>query len=127
MGVALIRESARNELNEMRRQLRMGADVDYVDMKMIGGVDMSFTPLIMASNFGHVPAVTLLIESGADVNMPEPCGGLTALHASAQQGNVPVMQLLISKGARIDASCKLGRTPLHGAAVKGQKEAATTS
>ena len=28
---------AKNKLNEMRRQLRMGADVDYVHRKMIGG------------------------------------------------------------------------------------------
>ena len=27
----------KNKLNEMRRQLRMGADVDYVHRKMIGG------------------------------------------------------------------------------------------
>ena len=49
MGKALVGASGRNELNEMRRQLRMGADVDYVDMKMIGGVDMSFTPLTVMS------------------------------------------------------------------------------
>ena len=65
-----IMASGRNELNEIRKQLRMGADVDYEYRVMIEGVDMSFTPLMGASTRGHVPAVTLLIESGADVNKP---------------------------------------------------------
>ena len=90
--------------------------MDYIHKQMHEGKEKSSTPLIMASIFGHVSAVTLLIESGADVN--------TALHALAEVGHVPVLELLISKGARVDARLKDGMTPLHSAAANRSEEAA---
>ena len=82
------------------------------------------TPLLMASGRGHAPAVTLLIESGADVNKPEPCQGITALHVTAKEGHVQVMELLITKGARVDVRSNDGRTPLYLTIFDGHKEAA---
>lgn len=61
-------------LELMRQQLKNGADPNYIATAVLaaGGVEESMTPLNMAAGFGHLPAVTLLIESGADVNMVEP-------------------------------------------------------
>ena len=68
--------------------------------------------------------MTLLIESGADVNKPEPCQGITALHVTAKEGHVQVMELLITKGARVDVRSNDGRTPLYLTIFDGHKEAA---
>ena len=124
MGKALIGASARNDLNEIRKQLRMGADVEYLLRLMNQDGELSTTPLIIASGLGHLSAVTLLIESGADVNKQEPCVGYTSLHASTQDGRFRVIQFLISKGARVNVRNRDGSTPLHMIAFNGHKEAA---
>ena len=103
MGYALIGASKENMIGEMRQQLRMGADVNHVVQGMHEGVMLGAAALVYASINGHMPAVTLLIENGADVNKPEPCSGETPLHCAAVKGNMQLMQLLISKGARHDA------------------------
>ena len=66
---------------------------------------------------GQVPA-----HSKADIQKPEPCEGMAALHLAAQGGNVPVVELLLSKGARTDARDIFGRTPVHLAAQYGERE-----
>ena len=45
MGGDLIGASMENELGEMRRQLRMGADVNYLDSITVEGVDIGLSPL----------------------------------------------------------------------------------
>jgi ankyrin repeat protein len=91
---------------------------------MCEGAEDSVTPLTRAAFKGHADAARVLISQNADVNKPEPCGGITALHNAAIGGHVPVMQLLISKGARIDVRSKHGQTPLYQTAFYGQQEAA---
>ena len=103
MGKALLLASDAGNVLDMCRLINQGADVDHVMKWMVEGVENSGTPLIQAAGFSHADAVRVLISRNADVNKPEPCHGLTALHGAAQGGHVPVMQLLISKGARIDA------------------------
>ena len=114
-----------NMLELMRQQLKNGADPNYITTAVLaaGGVEESMTPLNMAAGFGHLPAVTPLIESGADVNMVEPIKKWAPLHVAAQYGQVPAMSLLIAKGARVDARNNRSQTPLHIALVKGQKKA----
>ena len=124
MGVALVRASQAGNVMDMCRLINQGADVNYIRKIMHEGKERGMTPLTRAAVMGHVDAVRVLISRNADVNKPEPCGGLTALHGAAQGGHVPVMQLLISKGARIDVRNKLGQTPLYQAALYGHEEGA---
>ena len=56
-------------------------------------------------------AARYLVERGVDVNAADEEGN-TALHRAALNGLDPVVQLLAEKGARIDATNKLGQTPL---------------
>jgi hypothetical protein len=62
--------------------LLAGADVDHVLRFMTheGVETSSVTALVGTASLGHAPLVALLIESGADVNKPEPYEGFTALH-----------------------------------------------
>jgi ankyrin repeat protein len=63
--------------------------------------------------------MSVLIERGAGVSKPEPCHGLTALHAAAQHGQKEVAIYLLDNGADINSKDKLGFTPLSSAAQFG--------
>jgi len=58
-------------------------------------------------------AVTLALETGADVNAANKTGE-TALHGAAYQGWDTIAQLLVNKGANVNVKNKLegGYTPL---------------
>ena len=47
MGLALLAASRDSKLNQMKQQLRMGADVNYVHQKMHEGKEKSITSLMM--------------------------------------------------------------------------------
>lgn len=70
------------------------------------------TILHFAARLGYIDMVKLLLDSGADPNLPD-CGGETPLIAASRFNNVDVMKLLLSRSA--DASCQLseGSTALH--------------
>lgn len=83
------------------------------------------TALQHAVDTGNMELVTLLVDSGADVNAPAAMdSGATALQIAAIQGYLPMMQYLISQGADPHAAgaAKHGRTALQGAAEHGRKD-----
>ena len=61
--------------------------------------------LTLASNFGHVEVVRLLLDAGEDPNRYNPVGGhshTTPLHQAAGAGHEEVVRLLVERGARLD-------------------------
>lgn len=87
--------------------LDAGADVNEID-----GV----TALYIASNGGNVEVASLLIDRGADVNLPARWG--TPLYAAALRGHADIVKLLLDHGAKVDQPSK-SRLPLHAAAEAG--------
>ena len=71
-----------------------------------------YTPLHLASWFGHFEIAELLIEKGADLNV-KTRQGCTPLHISAYLGFKDITELLLKKGARIDEIDDEGCTPLN--------------
>lgn len=91
--------------------------------------------LLMAAA-GDVEFVSFLLDAGAEVNHPMPRGGETALHhAASKKGQTAVVKLLIERGGNVNHRAKSnaysalnyfgtfwGETPLHVAAVCGDRE-----
>jgi ankyrin repeat protein len=77
------------------------------------------TPLQVAAQDNRLDMLTLLITTGADVNMAR-VTGVTPLHAAVEEGHADVVTLLIAAGANVNATCTDGEftgiTPLYVAA-----------
>lgn len=82
-----------------------------------------FTPLGLASFFGHPEAARLLLASGADPNLAAQNSTRVApLHSAVAGGSVEIVRELLAHGADVHARQDLGFTALHGAAVEGIQE-----
>ena len=120
---------------EDERTLHTAVEHDFTNLIKIklsdGFVDVNcrhiyythFTPLHEASYRGNRDTAKLLLESGADPNLPD-CWGKTPLHGAAYVGSQEVVQLLIEGGAYLNVSDEDGRTPLHEATDRGHLEVA---
>lgn len=89
--------------------LASGASPNSVDSL---GIPLLHTATLEQAN----DAVELLLERGADPNLPDAQLGWTALHWSASVGDVECVRLLLDKGAKVDTADQHGRTVAHVAA-----------
>ena len=74
----------------------------------------------IAASFGHVKILEMLLDSGADMNVPHPFAQTTPLHFAAEMGRSDVIKLLCSRGANVHARKKMGGTALHTASDTNQ-------
>ncbi|CAE7522430.1 ANKRD50 [Symbiodinium sp. CCMP2456] len=79
------------------------------------------TPLMHASERGHIEVVELLLEARAQVDLCNNYGG-AALTDAASYGRYRVVQLLIEAGAQKDLRNNRGRTALMDAAINGHAQ-----
>jgi len=79
-------------------------------------------PLLGAAIHGQLAVVRILVDKGADVNLPQG-DGWAPLHAAVCDGNdaahVEITRLLLAHGAKLDIRRQDGWTPLHACALKG--------
>ena len=82
-----------------------------------------FTPLGLASFFGHLDTVELLLSSGALINVPSK-NFLKAvpLRSASVSGHFEIARLLIDRGADVNALGEGDYTPLHEVAGGGRIE-----
>ncbi|WP_252717070.1 ankyrin repeat domain-containing protein [Herbaspirillum sp. B65] len=75
------------------------------------------TPLMLASFYGNVPVVKLLLARQVEVNRP----GWTALHYAAINGSSEIVKLLLDASAYVDAESPDDKmTPVMLAAMRGR-------
>ena len=86
---------------------------DHIDVPFEGQ-----TSLHVACMFSYSKSVEVLLQHGANVNVPDP-GGLSALHLAAEQGDAYIVQRLIDNDADIEAQDNSSVTPLAIAAMQG--------
>lgn len=156
---ALAQAAKAGNFDEVRRLVEQGADVNYSDIPPFlwayfrGHTDVckwllskggninhdrfgEMTLLMSATVRGDVQFASFLIDAGAEVNLPLPTGGETALHKAAIRNQPETMKLLIQRGGDVNRQTKVGgrtemdffgkvwgETPLHIAAVAADKEA----
>ncbi|MGC2112149.1 MAG: ankyrin repeat domain-containing protein [Candidatus Korobacteraceae bacterium] len=82
--------------------------------------------LALASQFGHVEIVRMLLDAGEDPNRYNPVGGhshSTPLHQGAAAGHADVVRLLVERDARLDLKDILWQgTPADWARHAGKTE-----
>ncbi len=82
-----------NNYSKVEKLLVHGADVNST-------ID-SYTPLILASEWGHIDVVKLLLENGADVNL-KTLGNESAVVAAYEKDHIEIMKFLVEHGAQVD-------------------------
>lgn len=137
-GSALHAAVVHGEMESVDALIRRGARVDLPVAAALGRVDDfhrmlpesssddRHLALALASQFGHVEVVRLLLEAGEDPNRYNPLGGhshSTPLHQAAANGNEEMVRLLVERGARLDMKDALWRgNPAEWAAHEGKPE-----
>lgn len=80
-----------------------------------------FTPLGLASFFGHFSVIKLLLEKGTDPNIASNNTFKVApIHSACAISHFEIAELLIKYRANVNAKQMRGVTPLHSAAHHGQ-------
>jgi len=80
-----------------------------------------FTPLGLASFFGHLAVARHLVANGAQVNLASGNDfSVMPLHSAAAGRHTAIVKLLLESAAHVDAKQRSGFTALHSAAHNGQ-------
>ncbi|MDQ7072263.1 MAG: quinoprotein dehydrogenase-associated putative ABC transporter substrate-binding protein [Gammaproteobacteria bacterium] len=84
--------------------------------------EAGYTPLMIVSKIGSLPAAQVLTQYKADVNAQN-AGGVTALMIAAANNHVDVVSLLVKSGADTTIKNKRGQTALDDAKESKAQEA----
>jgi len=94
---------------------------ELANMPLLKGVT---TPLCRAVYSDHQSLVCMILQHGADINLPASSTGRTPLMWAAFRGNVILMELLITKGADLTLEDKEGLNCFDIAVIRMQYKAA---
>ena len=82
-----------------------------------------WTPLSVASFYGKLNVVKILLGHGVNVDKPRIRDGKTALMFACSEGNIEIIKVLIEHGAKINEPCSQdGKTALILACSQGNIE-----
>ncbi|KAK4207287.1 hypothetical protein QBC37DRAFT_456089 [Rhypophila decipiens] len=110
----LIVASQKGEYEIFKSLIQAGATVD-----VLGGPERT-TPLINAALSLPRAGVELLLERGANINLPDKTVGDTALVAASRKGDAEMVSCLLDHGADILHSNRRGENALQAAASTGK-------
>ncbi|MEZ0223672.1 MAG: ankyrin repeat domain-containing protein [Alphaproteobacteria bacterium] len=104
---------SREDTDEIHNALNAGANINAWQ-------EEGFTLLQFAISKGKNDSVAVLLERGADPEVPAKGEqGYKALHVAAAAKNEKALQLLLQRDPDLDCAGKSGETPLHVAAAAG--------
>ena len=99
-----------SELEKVLAKIRR-ADLFYFmnvklnDPNVRGG--LGITPLHIVATWGDVESARVLLDAGAEIDVPAE-DDYTALHEAIEQGHFEVVKLLVSRGADLNRKCEFG-------------------
>jgi len=102
------------DLAEVKELIANGADVNKMN-------DYGWTPLMIASQNGHVEILKALLYKGADINAKGKYG-ITALMVASEMGDLKIVNELLSEGADVNARDDYGWTALLASSKNGNIE-----
>ena len=114
---AFLQACAQGKMETVRSFLGKGGNVNAQDKN--GG----HSGLKLASNFGRVPIMQLLLAKGAAVNITDDHGA-TPLYYASGKGDLDAVKLLLEKGADLNAKDTTGTTALMLSLLEGHQEIA---
>lgn len=125
IGTMIVASCSHRSADEALDALAEG-DLDLAREIYAGGVDpdkpvKGQTPLTMAACQAPGEAIELLLEAGADPDLPNG-RRLTPLIVSARCGNLPAVRALLDGGAEVNLSSPGGTTALTAAQEAGKEE-----
>jgi ankyrin repeat protein len=98
----------------VKKCINSGVDINREDN------DFNQTPVTWAAEYGYMEILNILIESGADIHIPD-LDGWTPLHYAAGSNESDMVQKLLDAGADINLKTNDCKTPLHTAAQRGNE------
>ncbi|OHT03977.1 hypothetical protein TRFO_28638 [Tritrichomonas foetus] len=112
----LLAASYSNNIKVIHNCLEKGINVDTFDE------DNKKTPLIIASCFGHLDTIKLLLAKGANINHQDK-DGLSPLQHASQNGYADIVEILLSfDNIDVNSKHKFDMDSLHWACQKGHLE-----
>lgn len=103
----LMRAAWKGQVDEVRRLLKEGADVNQT-------IDLGFSALMVAASLGHLDVIKVLLDAGADPNgvagLSHPLAIITPLNAAMSRRNkkrLETIDMLIAGGAKVNTSSSL--------------------
>ena len=100
----LFTKVSQGDMESVHNLIQEGMDANVQD-------ETGMTPLMGASQAGHIPLVEKLIKAGADVNIQTVLGNTALIHAT-MEGQNTVVQKLLEYGADANIRGKTGQTAL---------------
>ena len=117
----LFEASAAGDLQRVTALLR--EDPDLEGDRVNSFAHDGFTPLGLASFFGHGDVVELVLSRGAEVNLASANRmQVMPLHSAVAGRHAGIARTLLEHGADVNAAQQDGFVPLHGAAQNGQPD-----
>ena len=116
--------AAHSHFELARLYVSRGADVNpNMPTDTVNGICRisGITPLYGAVRSDSLNTVMLLVEHGADINIPDD-NGVTPLHYAVGNGNSEIARYLLSQGAGLSREDNYERTELHTACVMGMDD-----
>ncbi|KAM4549204.1 cyclin-dependent kinase 4 inhibitor C isoform 1-T4 [Odontesthes bonariensis] len=107
----LCKASARGERDKVLSILQRGVNVS--------GFNSFNRTALQVVKLGDSQLIKVLLEAGADPNLPDPVLKLTVTHDAAREGFVESVRALMDHGADVNLVDENGNLPLHLAAREG--------
>lgn len=107
--VEVLDAARKGDIEALENLIREGRDIETRTRSH------RYTPLHLASLGHSLKTVSLLLDSGANLEAKSDIGA-TPIHFASSHGSIEILDLLICKNAQIDTRDENGQTALHRAA-----------